>query len=326
MAVPDQRPVAAPGDLFRIDWNRHNRTQQQAMFDACDRPTLSQSPVYAAALADAGYAGTEYGLLRFQGRPVGAVLVEKRPFMRWGSSYRIYRGPLWLKHDMPDVVKGEFFRLIRQRFRIRTGRPVTFHPELDDTKRNRDLVAASGFRRIANGYRTIWLDLAQPRETLHARLAGKWRNQLRQGERNGLRLDVDTQGSCLDWLIERHEAHMAANNYHGPSRRLLETLTAQGKPYDMVRILRALHEGEPVGAILLTRHGRSTTYFVGWNGLAGRRLRAHHFLLWQAICLLQDEDVRWFDLGGVNDADAANVAHFKAGLRGTPTTLAGGYT
>lgn len=312
--------------LFRIDWNRHTRDQQQAMLDACARPTLPQTPAYAAALAETGHADTEFGLMRFHGRPVGYVFVERRPLFRWGSSHRIYRGPLWLDDNLPPSVQREFFNLLRNRYRLRRGRPLTFHPELVDAPENRAHVASCGFQRIADGYMTIWLDLSQSRDQIRANLGQKWRNQLNQSERNDLRLDIDGDGELLDWLVDRHEQQMAARGYRGPSRRLITNLHHHGRDSGMLRVMCGSHDGDRVAGIIIARHGNSATYFVGWNGPAGRRLRANHFLLWQALCALQDDGVRWFDLGGINYAEAANVARFKEGLSKRRTTLVGGYT
>ena len=86
----------------------------------------------------------------------------------------------------------------------------------------------------------------------------------------------------------------------------------------------AQRESEPVAAILLTVHGNSATYLVGWSGDAGRRVRAHNLLLWRAVEHLKSAGIRWLDLGGIN-ADAPGVAHFKRGMGGELVTLAGGY-
>lgn len=312
--------------LFRIEWNRHDRPQQQTMMEASARPTLTQTPAYIAALADAGHAHGEFGLMRFHERPIGYVFAERRPLFGRVSSYRIYRGPLWLDADLPGNVQREFFRLIRNRFRLRNGRPLTFHPELEDSQANRNHVSATGFRRIAHGYATIWLDTGRPLGEIRDALQQKWRNRLNQSERNGLELVVDSDGGQLDWLVSRHEEHMAAHRYQGPSRALLESLTRHGADQAMVRILVARKDSEAVAGVLIVRHGNSATYLIGWNGPSGRRLRAHNFLLWQAIRLLHEDGVRWFDLGGINDADAARVARFKAGISGTRSTLVGAYT
>ena len=93
--------------LFRIDWNQHAFDAQQALLMAS---ALPQAPAYAAALVDAGHAQTEFGVLRFHDRPVGYVFVERRPFFRWVSSFRIYRGPVWLDNSLPGTVQREFFQ------------------------------------------------------------------------------------------------------------------------------------------------------------------------------------------------------------------------
>ena len=75
-ALPD--PSAIAGDLFRIDWNRHSAAQWQTMVDNCARTTLTQSPVYAAAAAEVLGVTNDHGLIRFQGQPIGMVIVERR--------------------------------------------------------------------------------------------------------------------------------------------------------------------------------------------------------------------------------------------------------
>jgi hypothetical protein len=216
--------------------------------------------------------------------------------------------------------------LIRRRYRFRTGRHLTFHPELVDSAPNRTILEASGFRRIADGYQTIWLDLSLPPEALRAGLHQKWRNQLVQAENNGLQLRIERSADALAWLVERHEAHMSARNYRGPSGRLLEAMRAHDTPTGTMRILRAFKGGEAVAGILIVRHGKAATYFVGWNGPEGRKLRANHFLLWQATQQLREDGVDWFDLGGVNDAEALQVVRFKDDISQPRTTLVGGYT
>ena len=93
----------------------------------------------------------------------------------------------------------------------------------------------------------------------------------------------------------------------------------------MIHILRVVHHGRPIGAILLARHGAAATYLVGWTSDDGRRLHAHHFLLWRAIEHLKANGTRWLDLGGHNETAAAGIARFKLGLGGEPVTLVGAY-
>jgi hypothetical protein len=69
---------------------------------------------------------------------------------------------------------------------LRRGRPVTFHPELSDTPEHRVQMLTAGFKRVADGYRTIWLDLSKTLKDLRGEQKQNWRNALVQGERNDL--------------------------------------------------------------------------------------------------------------------------------------------
>ncbi len=214
--------------------------------------------------------------------------------------------------------------LLRRRFRLRRGRPVTFHPEMTDTPEARAQLATAGFKRVAEGYRTIWLDLSQPLEGLRAGQHQNWQNALVQGERNALAIVEDDACARLDWLVGQHTEHMEVGGYRGPSGGLLEALQRHGNAALGVRLLIAEANGAPVAGILIAHHGKAATYLVGWTGEEGRRLRATHLLLWRAVERLRAEGRSWFDLGGIN-ADAPGVARFKAGMGGEEVTLVGGY-
>ena len=74
---------------------------------------------------------------------------------------------------------------------------------------------------------------------------------------------------------------------------------------------------------LFIRHGRCATYQVGWTGPEGRAAHAHNRLVWETVCALKTEGVEAVDLGGLDDANAPGVAHFKRGLGGEEITLMG---
>ncbi len=82
---------------------------------------------------------------------------------------------------------------------------------------------------------------------------------------------------------------------------------------------------DPVGGVMMLRHGRAATYFIGWNGPQGRRVHAHNLLLWQALLALKAQGVECLDLGGIDGIDMPGVARFKLGLGGRLFTLAGTY-
>ena len=312
--------------LFQIDWNRHSAAQWQTMLDSCERPTLTQSPAYAAAASevDAGGSGADYGLIRFQGKPIGMAIVTRRRTFGGATSCSLYRGPLWIYDEIPGEMLKLVLRQLRLRHRWWRGRPLTFHPELADSPDNRRTLTDAGFRRVADGYATIWLDLSAPLEQLRTNLRPQWRNKLTQAEGQNVEVISGADDRQFEWLYDNHARNMEAHGYRGPSPALLRALRDHAPRDQKPRLLIAQHEGQPVAAILLILHGASATYLVGWSGDAGRRLRAHNLLLWRAAEHLKSAGIHWLDLGGIN-ADAPGVASFKRGMGGELVVLVGGY-
>lgn len=294
------------------------------MLAACRRPTFLQSRQYAAALARTEGWHADFGLIRFNGKPIGIVQVQVRGWLPFLRTCRIHRGPVWIHDEIPGEMLKLVLRMLRRRYHLLAGRPLLFHPELADTEANRLRLEQCGFRRRAEGYRTIWLDLSVGLDALRAGLGQKWRNALSGAERHGLALAVDAEGGLFDWLMGPYLEDKLRRGYVGPSPAFLRVLYEVGDASRPI-ILQALHAGSPVAGILLVRHGRAATYQVGWTSEEGRRLRAHHFLLWNAVVWLKRAGMAWLDLGGVNGGDAAGIARFKAGMGGQPVTLAGGY-
>ena len=75
------------------------------------------------------------------------------------------------------------------------------------------------------------------------------------------------------------------------------------------------HHGSETLAAVHSCHGDSATYYIGYNGGAGRTRHAHNLLLWQGLARLKDDGVAWLDLG-IDGRRMAGVSRFKLGLGG----------
>jgi lipid II:glycine glycyltransferase (peptidoglycan interpeptide bridge formation enzyme) len=77
--------------------------------------------------------------------------------------------------------------------------------------------------------------------------------------------------------------------------------------------------------VAIALHAPAATYLVGWNGDAGRQLKANQFLLWHTVLWLRRNGIRWFDLGGIDEVRLPGIADFKLGMGGTRVELVGEY-
>ena len=319
------RPRAVPFNPFEIDWNECTTGQWDILLAACKRPTLLQTWQYGVALDKTGGGGADFGVIRFNGKPIGLVQVQLRPIYKRIAAARIHRGPLWIHDEIPGEMQKLVLGMLRRRYRLRRGKFVMFHPELRDTPNHRKQMDAAGFVRREDGYASIGLDLTRSVAQLRAGLQAKWRNKLGQGERNGLQMEFGADAKLLDWLLQTYEDDRVSRAYPGPTAAFLRQLAAIGGATGMVRVGACVHQGQPVAGVIVVRHGDAATYQVGWTGTEGRRLRAHNLLLWRIIERLKADGVTWFDLGGTNAQGAAAVSRFKQGLGGEAFTLVGGY-
>lgn len=294
------------------------------MLAACRRPAFLQSWQYAEALLRTEGGAIDLGLIRFSGKPVGLVQVRRRGPFSFLSSCRIHRGPAWIYDEIPGEMLKLVLHMLRRRYHLLAGRPLLFHPELPDTPANRRRMREAGFFRRADGYRTRWLDLTPPPETLRAGLRANWRASLDRAMRHGLEVEADADGRLLDWLMEPYLEDRLRRGYEGPSPAFLKVLYEDDDAGRHPLILRALDRGRPIAGILLVRHGTAATYQVGWTSDEGRRQGAHHLLLWGAVLRLKAERFTGLDLGGIPPGENG-IGRFKEGLGGEAVDLVGGY-
>jgi hypothetical protein len=317
--------MTLPFNPFRIDWNDCTFGQWEALLARCKRPTLLQTWQYGVAMAKVEGWKADFGIIHFEGKPVGLVLVQTRKWTPFLTTCRIHRGPLWIYDEIPGEMLKLVLGMIRQRYQLRRGQPLMFHPELPDNPATRQRMSATVFRRWSEGYESVWLDLTLGPDVLHAGLHGKWRNQLRQAERHNLVLETETSaGKQFEWLMEHYLEDKIARRYRGPSPAFLRAMHGASSDKLPLVVLRALHGGKPVAGVLLVRHGRAATYQVGWTDERGRAMRAHHFLLWQSVLWLVKHGYIGFDLGGINEK-TPGIARFKTRMGGKPFRLVGGY-
>lgn len=295
-------------------WDSISRSRWEELFASAGRTPLLQSWAWGEAKAAAEGWHPRRGVLSGEdGTPVALVQVLEKRLAGIVRVARLNRGPVWLV-PASQALRLQALRLIAGHWRWWRGGVMFLAPEWP----REDAEALTFRKRNGPSWSSAWLDLADP-GALRKRFDGKWRNMLVGAEKAGLSAEMPGD---LDWLMTRYEELMHEHSFSGTPPSLIRQLAS----YSELLVLRAITaEGEAVGGILVARHGASATYLVGWNGDAGRKLKANNFLLWQAIIALSEQGCQWLDLGGIDAALTPGIAAFKRGMNGEEYCLAGEY-
>lgn len=317
-----------------INWNTLSIEEWEERFARVPRSNLLQSYTYARAHCPHAKVRARWGAITLGGREAGIVQIFESGFFRnIIHGVMVDRGPLWFEGFGSAIHIKLFFDELNRQFPQRFARKRRFLPEIEDGPTARALIAQTGLIRLQDrtGYQTIWLDLTRSEEDLRAALKSNWRGHLSKVEKSGLRVYWDKTGVSLSHILPVYTADKAARDYGGPAPDFLKSygtlLAAKGDLF----IGHALPPegtgtGDPLAFVVIVRHGRSATYFVGWSSQSGRENSAHHLLLWDAVKMLQTESIREFDLGGINDdGQAKGLRHFKEGLGGRAVRYVGHY-
>jgi lipid II:glycine glycyltransferase (peptidoglycan interpeptide bridge formation enzyme) len=84
-----------------------------------------------------------------------------------------------------------------------------------------------------------------------------------------------------------------------------------------MRVLICEERGVPVAGLVASAMGDSAIYLLGATGDKGLNSKAAYLLQWTLIRWLKDNDIRWYDLGGIDPEGNPGVHKFKRGMSGS---------
>ncbi len=168
------------------------------------------------------------------------------------------------------------------------------------------------------------IDLREPHQARRAALHQKWRNRLRHGEKQHLRVTRQNMPPRADHWLFRAEADQRARRGYRNWQPSLTLAYARENP-GQAKLFTAFEGRDPVAAMLFLRHGNGATYHIGHTTARGRALSAHNLLLWQAAGWLASRGHCRLDLGLIDTRDAPGLARFKLGAGAQVHRLGGSW-
>ena len=244
--------------------------------------------------------------------------------LKFGMAYLRW-GPLWQRRGVPldFEVPQRMVRAIEEEYVKARKLFVRILPNAF-TGSPRAQVFQSAFSEFncqtgasAEKYRTFVVDLTPSLEELRTRLDAKWRNKLKQSERNQLTV-ISGQGS--------EEFKAFCEIYREMRKRKSFETTVDAEEFGRIqaalpesqrmRVLICQEKGVAVAGVVASAMGDSAIYLLGATSDAGLKAKGSYLLQWQMISWLKERGIRWYDLGGIDLEANPGVYYFKRGLSG----------
>lgn len=274
-----------------------------------------QFPAYSAVAAAEAGAQSGYLLVSDRGKrlALASIRIKRIPLLPAGLAM-IAQGPVMLTEE-----KGLLARVhdsLAQHVSGTLGLTLQINPPV--VPRGERSEPGSAFLPVPqSNYETFLIDLAPDLEMLRANLNGKWRTDLRRGEKSGVAI---TRSSCEeDFLAFQPLLDQLAKGkgFAVPQdARFFARVAEQAHEGERIEIHLARREGRVIGGHVGAFSGDMAVYLIGATDVEGRALRASYLLQWAVIEHARQLGMGWYDLGGVDEADNPHVFRFKKRMGG----------
>ncbi|MGB9433270.1 MAG: peptidoglycan bridge formation glycyltransferase FemA/FemB family protein [Candidatus Acidiferrum sp.] len=171
-----------------------------------------------------------------------------------------------------------------------------------------------------NTYRTLVLDLAPSPADLRKKFDPKWRNKLSGAEKNNLKV-IAGNGSeefgtfCKIYKNMRDRKSFETTVDIDEVARIQADLEQRHR----LRVLICEDQGVPIAGVVASAMGNSAIYLLGATSDQGLHSKGGYLLQWTVLQWLKQNEIRWYDLGGIDPQGNPGVYTFKKGMSGSDT-------
>ena len=311
-------------DGLSIFWGGIGVRQWDAWIESIDLTPIEQTWSYGQAFAGSTPYSPVHGVVYKKKSPIAILQIIEWRIANLIRIAKIVRGPLFFD-GISYQDKVRVLTMVRRRYSLRRRDFLFWTPELSKNDPVAGKLKSLGLREVVSGYSSVVLDLQNEEQELLYQMDGKWRNQLKKAQKQGLQVKTVHGGPLLEWLLAQHEMHRKQRRLRMPASAFISAISLSMRNKQGTLAFIANEGNDPLAGILIFKHGATATYYVSWNSEIARKRYANNLLLWFAVKELKSRGVKWLDLGGVDGLFMPGVSRFKLGFGGKLYTLAGTY-
>jgi lipid II:glycine glycyltransferase (peptidoglycan interpeptide bridge formation enzyme) len=286
-------------------------------------PSFLQATPWASVKRPNGWRSGRVAVPTPRGPVAAQILVRPLGPLPFGFGYAA-RGPI-ASFALDADALGAFTEALRADARRLGASYVRIDPELEDA----DGSIAAALRALGwqsapavQPARTRLLDLSLDEEAIWEGIHRKWRQSIRKGERDEMRVVP----AGIERIGEFHRIHVATIQRVGLPMRSEASFRALYKAFaaaDRAHLYFSEgSDGVATGTILLLGWGNRIVDLYGGTTPEGRQLRANYAIKWAAIKAAKAAGYTTYDLWGL-PSDA--VSDFKAGWGGREVDYVGAW-
>jgi peptidoglycan pentaglycine glycine transferase (the first glycine) len=177
---------------------------------------------------------------------------------------------------------------------------------------------------------TLYIDISLPAEVCLAQMKPKGRYNIALASRHGVEVGEDTSDDRVKTFYSVIKEASQRDDFALEPLSFFEHLELALCPSGCAKFLLAKHEGEILGALLLTTYGSRGTYLYGGITNRKRNLMAGYALQWAAMMKSKEEGCTTYDFYGIDqfrvpDHPYSRFSQFKTQFGGRVVTFIGAH-
>ncbi|MCP4695247.1 MAG: GNAT family N-acetyltransferase [Gammaproteobacteria bacterium] len=312
---------AAPAGTTEVD-TLDKKTWSSEVLAQFDDASLYQTWSYGAVRW--GRENLSHFLLKKNADIIAAAQarIVKLPLVPGGIAYIRWGGMWQRKGQARDMsVFREMVRALRDEYALKRGLFLRILPNIMDidSEAYLSILQEEGYTRrpLAEGGRTLYLDLTPSLEELRANLRPRWRNYLKKAEKSDIEVLESADGEHYEMFAALYRGMHQRKNFVEYVDIDEYQQIQQDLPDDLkMKITLCRSQGEVCAAVICAAAGNMGIYTLGATNGKGLKNRASYLAHWKTVEWLKAQGYRWYDLGGYNPDGVPGTAQFKAGLTG----------
>lgn len=258
------------------------------------------------------------GIIYKNNEIIGLVNALQKKIWKVPVITRINRGPLFITSDIEKKDLEAILFELKKTFKKQI---FLFLPEIEDSSCNLEILYKLKYKKLCSNRKihSSIINLDNSIEVIRKNLKSKWRNQLKSSEKKGYL--VEEYKGDFDKILNLYSEYMSIKEFKGISVNYLKELYKKNMRSFLILVI--YQNDEIIAFDIIYIHEKNATYLVGYMSEIGKIGNVNNLLLYNAILILKEKKVKYFDLGGFDEINTESITKFKKGLSGEEYKLVG---